>query len=506
MRTLTIMVCSLLAACSTQEGNDAPEPALREHWRRAHTPITAVSSDVPPSQVSSGTSTAEQKLHTERDEAAGLLEIDETSWVRWQAWLAHPEAFETAFLQGVEARDAAAIAWLRSSEVAAARAEVEARRARHEQAAHLATTVAAYRRYEVDLASRIGPGPTTRDDEGEHHPHPAVLEVTGERIRHDVDAAWHALRGKVLASIVETYRTLSSIQYLVRQRVITEEQIALWERLEPTVRNRVSVNLGSLGDLLAVQAEVARARTQSVNLTHRLEATTFHLHSLLRIANDPTSVPGHVSPLDLTEFTLSEMAPATSHLLSRHPALAMQDAMVQRMHATRRLLELTTLPRPGLDAARMRRTTSGETAIEGRGNSFRPSTHVPSMPFFGVREAALREVRARERESESRLEQARIDARDAIEREWVAYDEAHRQGVLLRDTMVPLANEAYDAVLGAYDGNRARFVDVLQAARRVLDVRLESARREHETQLAFAQLTAVLGMDPRMATQSESPR
>ena len=60
----------------------------------------------------------------------------------------------------------------------------------------------------------------------------------------------------------------------------------------------------------------------------------------------------------------------------------------------------------------------------------------------------------------------------------------------------PLARQAFESVRGSFDGNRARFLDVLEAARRVLAVRLGSASASRDVLRSRGELIRSLGFYP----------
>ena len=115
---------------------------------------------------------------------------------------------------------------------------------------------------------------------------------------------------------------------------------------------------------------------------------------------------------------------------------------------------------------------------------------------FGVREAQVTEMRAREAALVAALlakrDQVRADVRQAVSR----FDAARRRVVVHEEEIVPLATRALSSSHGAYAGSGAGYLDLLEASRRLLSARLGLADSKQKLAYARAGLILTVGAVP----------
>ena len=119
---------------------------------------------------------------------------------------------------------------------------------------------------------------------------------------------------------------------------------------------------------------------------------------------------------------------------------------------------------------------------------------------FGVREAQVTEMRARQRAAQSAKDAAHDRTQAGVRDALFLLDAARRRWLVRRGDVVPLAERSFASTRGAYEGNRTGYIELLDSARRLLQARLGviDARRDFAHARAGLLLAVGVRTAPRM--------
>ncbi|MGH7822848.1 MAG: TolC family protein, partial [Candidatus Binatia bacterium] len=203
-----------------------------------------------------------------------------------------------------------------------------------------------------------------------------------------------------------------------------------------------------------------------------------------------TATWGSLSPtFDRAEGDLAALAAPPSDvtvrgLLERNPELARWDREIARRKAVVELEDAQRLPDFVAGVGPRYRSESDDAALVAQ-------VAVP-LPIFdrnqGARAAALRDLR--KAEHERRSVHAQLAA--ALESAYQELAARHEEVTSLREGILPSAREAFEQVRDGYLRGLFRNVDVLDAQRRLFELRLreiEALRAYHEAKAEVERLT-----------------
>ncbi len=413
------------------------------------------------------------------DETGGLLSVSATRIAELRTVAADERAL-AAFLRAPISRDDfEALVWLRSPDVAAARADVAAARTGYQQSTDLQDLVAQYRSFLRETKTRVGPQRSRRAT-GAIAPAPNIDALSGELVARKVSVAQQAWRRTVRDVVAAAERAHADGVRLLAMLDLVNADVVLHESLVRIVEARLESGQATQAALLTFRARLESLRTSAKVLVDEQAGLRARWNRLLDRAEN--------APVNLRVVSDAVPAMDAGPDADAWVALGLREQQAVRIAALRvdmgaiavRLAETMTLPRLDLGSSRLERERAGEAGVQ-RGMVF-PEPGRMSMPRaeFGVREAQIAEMRARLESAQRQLESVRAGTQQSVRAALVAMDTAHRRYSVLHDDIVPLATRALDSTRGSYEGNRASYIELLDNARRLLRARqdLVSARRD----------------------------
>ncbi len=434
----------------------------------------------------------------ETAETRGLLRVAPTRLVELRR-IAGDDALVTAALnKPFSVEDLEALAWLRSPDVAAARARVEAARTGLAQAADLRDLVGVYRAFLRNTNTRVGPE-RSRRAAARIAPSPNVDALSGEIVNDSIGIAFEALRKTVRGTVAAAERAHADAARLAAARRILDDDVELHEALVEVVRARFEAGRASQAALLTFRARLDALRTERAVLDDEATLIRARWNRLLRrpeaapVGFDmvaPVPLPGTPSHAETIKRAAGER--------QEQRAAALR---LSRARSAVRLAETMTLPRFDLGSSRFERERAGEASVQ-RGAIFpEPGRMIMPRADFGVREAQVAEMRARAEAAERTLDGIRDATETGVRRALVALEAARKRWLVHDTKLVPLARQAFEAERGAYESNRTGYLELLDRARALLDRRLRQAdlRRAHAH--AHAGLLEAVGVRPAKETQ-----
>ncbi|MHC4957720.1 MAG: TolC family protein [Planctomycetota bacterium] len=438
---------------------------------------------------------------TPADETRGLLETrpDRIDELRK---LASEDAALTALLgTPVSRTDLETLAWLRSPAVHGARDGYEAARTGYRQSTDLQDLVALYRSFLRETKTRVGPEKSRRATAG-IAPYPNVDALSGELVDRSVAIAFENLRRTVRDVVAAAERAHADAARLAAARRIIAADVELHESLVKVLRARLESGKTTQAALLAFQSRLESLRTELEVLRQKDAAVRARWNRLL---SRPEGAPVNldVPPAPPAPDTAGpDAGTAIEKALAEHQELRIATLAAERAAVAVRLAETMTLPRMDVGSSRFERERAGEAGVQ-RGATFpEPGRMTRPRSDFGVREAQVTEMRARSNAAQRSRDAARdatqADARGAL----FGQDAARRRWLVHSKDVVPLAERAFESSRGAYEGNRTGYIELLDAARRLLRARLGLVDTRRDFAHARARLLQAVGI--RTAGRKES--
>lgn len=382
----------------------------------------------------------------------------------------------------IDLSEALAAALLQNPELAAFSWEVRSREALALQAGLLPNP-----ELELEVENFGGSGNTSAFDASESTFLLAQLfETAGKRSKRreaaklDADvAAWEyeIARLSVFASVERAFFDLLAAQ---EQVALTEELLGVAESSLDAVERLVAAGATPRAERARAAVEAAAARVEVAIARRALQAARTAL----------ATTWGSLSPAftraegDLGTVSAPPDPETVQSWLARNPELGLWDREIARRDAVVALEDARRIPDIEAGAGAKRLEESGDTAIIA-------VLGVP-LPIFdrnqGARAAARSDLR--KAEHEKRAVHARLAAalESAYQELAARFDEVTR----LRDEILPGAGEAFEQVRQGYAQGLFRNVDVLDAQRRLFELRLrelEVLRGYHQAKAEVERLT-----------------
>jgi outer membrane protein TolC len=298
-------------------------------------------------------------------------------------------------------------------------------------------------------------------------------------------AASAGREGSITAELEEQTKVVFSQYYQANQAIrVTREIHSLHRTVADTVRDRYAQGLGSQADAIRADLEWTRLEPELSALERDKEAAKAKINALI----------GRPAAAELASpRALRKLPPAASLTLdglmararSGNPMLATAHAEIEAAEGERQLVDKSWYPDVTLSLGADDLANIGPRVTAGVG------IKVPLQ--WGVREAQAREASAKKGAAQQRLEAASLKIESELQSALASLARAQRTGDLLEHGLGQQSEAAYRSALASYQQGRGDLTAVLDAARRRLEVRIETLRVGTEAQTAFAAIERLTG-------------
>lgn len=336
-----------------------------------------------------------------------------------------------------------------------------------------------FQAYIQDTLTSLMPGLTW------NFPGPGKLPARARVATAESRGKYFAFESAVLQAAFNLERAYYQLGLLDEQLRAKRATLALLENQQRAVRAQNETGTASLSDLLRVQSERDRVRTDLANLEDSRRSLLENFKAALGLAPqqpDPP-VPAH--------FEMSGQNPDADELLrtafERNPQLAAMAADVRAAEA-------------GIAAAYKERVPDFSAGLSA--DVYAPPFYWPqagmTLPIWRDKLAAeVTLARANELAAKSRLKAAQIDLAVSFAEKSFAYRETSRNLALIEDELVPKARQSLETARAGYRTGTTDFSGLTDAERMLLDLKLAAAEARTEREIALAELSLmVAGVAP----------
>jgi outer membrane protein, heavy metal efflux system len=289
----------------------------------------------------------------------------------------------------------------------------------------------------------------------------------------------------VTAELVEQTKVVFSQYYQSDQAIrVTREIRALLQTVAESVRARYAQGLGSQSDAIRADLERTRLEPELAAIERDEEAAKAKINALVgRPAAAALAPPRELRKLPPAASLKLEALMARAR--TGNPMLMTARSEIAAAEGERRLVDKSWYPDVTL--------TLGGDDLAGIGTRVTGGVGIKVPLQWGVREAQAREATAKKGAAELRLEAASLKIESELQSALASLARAQRTGDLLDHGLSQQSEAAYRSALASYQQGRGDLTSVLDAARRRLEVRIETLQVGTEAQTAFAAIERLVG-------------
>ncbi len=298
-------------------------------------------------------------------------------------------------------------------------------------------------------------------------------------------AASAGRQGSVGAELEEQTKVVFSQYYQADQAIrVTREIHALHRTVADSVRARYAQGLGSQSDAIRAELEWTRLEPELSALERDKEAAKAKINALIgRPAGAELAPPRELRKLPPAASLKLDALMARAR--TGNPMLMTARSEIEAAEGERRLVDKSWYPDVTL--------TLGGDALPNMGPRVTAGVGIKVPLQWGVREARAREATAKKGAAELRLEAASLKIESELQSALASLARAQHTSDLLEHGLGQLSEAAYRSALASYQQARGDLTSVLDAARRRLEVRIESLQVGTEAQTAFAAIERLTG-------------
>ena len=344
-----------------------------------------------------------------------------------------------------------------------------------------------------EVQTRTGPQ-RNRIGLSQSFPWPGKLALAGESALYEAEAMWAKVHVTRLALERRIKHAWFDFAFLGQAIRIEEENMRLLKQLEPIVQRRIQGGAGQ-EDLLRLQVEIGKLENALLSLRKFGPTIRARLNAELgRATSAEIPTPELVAPEQL-EFVAKELAlrvgEANPELLALRQKIVSAGKRVE-------LAKLDTLPDFRIGADWFDTGSAKGPGTSGSGDDPLAVSIQLNIPIRRKKYAAARRQAEHERRAASQL---LVDRQNQLHADLELYlyeiDDAARQLVLYRDTLLPRARQAFEVVRAAYRAGRASMLDVIDAERVLLMFEKAYWKAASSWEKSLADLEAICGGEIR---------
>jgi len=380
-------------------------------------------------------------------------------------------------------------AFVRNPDLARASRELAATIDQYAQVTYLDTIMRQYVSFLRTLNLDIGPA-VPMDQVQKRFPFPGTLELKAAVVGHAVQAAQAKYEAALRDLVTNVRVAFADYVFLARAEDVMRETLRYLRQLDATVRGKLAAGTAQKAHVLQTQVEISALENDLVTLAQQRETVRARLDTLLNL---PPATPLGKAAAPLLEPAPPDLDALEERALKEQPDIRLAAARADRMAAMIELAEQATYPDLSPGFAYME-DLSQATAGTGRAReAFGTRPKGKPDPWFGSKEAYLREAREMERGARDALVAARDTTLFRVKDAYVQLDTARRLYELYRTVQLSQAEQAYNDAAAGYAADRVEFLNVIDALRRWLRFLLDADRAARDYHQAWARLESAVG-------------
>ena len=294
---------------------------------------------------------------------------------------------------------------------------------------------------------------------------------------------------EILRDLQIAWFDIAEVEQQIR---VTEEQIVLVQELETLVEIRYETGRAAQADILRIQMEEARLRNRIENLGDQLKPLKANFNEYLNRKPDT-----YVETADQVETQQVLYSEEQIHKMVRaeNPRFDGIESRGDALDKQQRIAQLDGRPSFGLGVEVMGRDFGPMSMFPDAQESFVGMATV-RLPIFRSRtNSQQQQIISRKRALDSERIQIENRLSSEVESALEELRKAERTLRLLDDELIPRATQALDILGEEYTVGRARFDELLQIQRELLDLEIERIEEVVGQNRAVVRVESLIGGD-----------
>jgi len=348
------------------------------------------------------------------------------------------------------------------------------------------------RQYSSFLRSmKLGVGPTIPMDAlSKRFPFPGTLELKAAIVKHAVEESRARYEATLRDLVTDVRVAYADYGFLASALGITKETISYLRQLEDTTRSKLSTGTAQKAHVIQTQVQISQLENELITLARQRDTVRARINAL--VDRPPQGLLSEPQAPAMPAFPLA-VKPLYKRALAQQPDVRAAEARAARMATMIELAEQAAYPdlAPGLSAMEDVSFPTGGSQKERPPFGTKPK--VKPDPWFGSKEAYLREARQAERAARDRVTAARDRTLFRMKDAYNKLDTAKRLFDLYTNVQIAQAEQAYRDSSSGYAADRVEFLNVVDALRQYLRFQLDADRALRDYHQDFARLESALG-------------
>jgi len=320
-------------------------------------------------------------------------------------------------------------------------------------------------------------------------------------------ASTEANRAQIDVRQLEILRDLQlawfEIAEVEQQIRVTKEQIVLVQELETLVEIRYETGRAAQADILRIQMEEARLKNRIENLEDRLKPLKAGFNEYLNRPAD--SVVATTENIETQQVLYSDDQ-IHEMVRAENPRFDGIESRSDALDKQQRLTQLNGRPSFGLGLEVMGRDFGPMSMFPDAKESFIGMATV-RLPIFRSRtNSQKQQIISRKRALDSERIQTENRLSSEVESALEALRKAERTLRLLDDELIPRATQALDILGEEYTVGRARFDELLQIQRELLELEIERIEAVVGQNRAVVRIESLIGNSPPSKGETSEAR
>jgi outer membrane protein TolC len=283
---------------------------------------------------------------------------------------------------------------------------------------------------------------------------------------------------KIAFNIKRTYYQLYFLEDKIR---VNQKILNLLNDLEAVARRRNELGLGTLEDILRIQIELERIKTEIANLEDSRKPLISIFKGALGMKPEEPDPPVpsffQTTSLDLKGDALLKTA------LSRNPSVKMIEGEIMRANAAIQLARKAKIPDYSAGA---------ELDVLSSPVMVRPQFSI-TLPIWRDKIAAqIAAAESEKKSAEARLTQAQIYLAVDLAEKMFTYRETTRLIRLLSEQLIPRARQSVEISAANYSGGKDEFLRIFENWKILYELELELVQAKTQRELALAELELLI--------------
>ena len=305
-----------------------------------------------------------------------------------------------------------------------------------------------------------------------------AAEASADQAQGQTAATWAELSAQIKTAYAQYH-------YVTGSQKINRDLLDLVVQMEKVAQVRYANGLAAQQDAVRAQVEQTTLKTGLVTLNNSRRQVEVRLNALLsRPANMPLAVPQSLRSIPATA-SLENQAILEKRIREHNPNLFVDEAGIRASEKNRDLVYRNRYPDFVLGIA----PTQSGNAVREWGVML--ELNIPLQQ--GARRSQERESDAMLAAARARKEATANRVLSALAENLAGIEAAQSTELLSSSGLLPQANATFESALAGYQNGKVDFATLLDAARQILNARLEVLKAQTDAQMRLAEIERLIG-------------